>query len=372
MKLSNNQQAFFALVKAGLWEQDVQLASFGQIDFNEVYRLAEEQSVVGLVAAGIEHVIDVKVPQEVALTFVGCTLQLEQRNVAMNEFIERLIEQLREKDVYTLLVKGQGIAQCYERPLWRSAGDIDLLLSNKNYLKAKSYLEPLATTVEVENIKALHLGMVIDSWSIELHGTLRSCCLTRMDKVIDDVQFDVFFNGGVRSWINGRTQVFLPYPDNDVIFVFTHIIKHYFNGGIGLRQICDLTRLLWTYNNSINSSLLGMRLKKMKLMSEWMVFGSLVVDYLGMPEEKMPFYSPSHKWKSKAEKLVSFIIETGNFGYNRDFSYYSNKPYFVRKAISLKRHMSDLAKQFTIFPLDTIKVWNGMIIEGIGEVVKGR
>ena len=69
MIMDKNQQAFFALVKAGLWEQNVRLSQFGQIDFNEVYRLAEEQSVVGLVAAGIEQVADVKISKQVALTF---------------------------------------------------------------------------------------------------------------------------------------------------------------------------------------------------------------------------------------------------------------------------------------------------------------
>lgn len=85
-----------------------------------MYRLAEEQSVVGLVSAGIEHIVDVRVPQEVALTFAGSALQLEQRNKAMNQFIGVLIEKLRAADIYTLLVKGQGVAQCYERPLWRA------------------------------------------------------------------------------------------------------------------------------------------------------------------------------------------------------------------------------------------------------------
>ena len=97
-----------------------------------MYRLAEEQSVVGLVAAGIEHVKDVKVPKEMALQFAGQTLQLEQHNQLMNVFVAELIERLRKKDVYCLLVKGQGVAQCYERPLWRCAGDIDLLLSDNN------------------------------------------------------------------------------------------------------------------------------------------------------------------------------------------------------------------------------------------------
>ena len=89
---------------------------YGEVDYAEVMRLAQEQAVVGLVTAGLEHVTDVKVPQVWALQFAGQTIQLEQRNKAMNQFIADLISKMREADIYTLLVKGQGIAQCYERP----------------------------------------------------------------------------------------------------------------------------------------------------------------------------------------------------------------------------------------------------------------
>ncbi len=58
MKLDKNQQAFFALLRAGLWEQEVRLVPYGEIDFLAVLDLAEEQSVVRLLAAGIEHVVD--------------------------------------------------------------------------------------------------------------------------------------------------------------------------------------------------------------------------------------------------------------------------------------------------------------------------
>jgi hypothetical protein len=34
--------AFFALVRAGLWEQDARLASFIEIDYSEVMRVCEE------------------------------------------------------------------------------------------------------------------------------------------------------------------------------------------------------------------------------------------------------------------------------------------------------------------------------------------
>lgn len=54
---SNNQQVFFALVRAGLWEKDVQLLPYGEVDYAEVMRLAQEQVVVGLVA-GVIHQVD--------------------------------------------------------------------------------------------------------------------------------------------------------------------------------------------------------------------------------------------------------------------------------------------------------------------------
>ena len=168
---NNNQQAFFALVRAGLWEKDVQLLPYGEVDYAEVMRLAQEQTVVGLVAAGLEHVTDVKVPQVWALQFAGRTIQLEQRNKAMNQFIADLVAKMREADIYTLLVKGQGIAQCYEKPLWRSSGDVDLLLSVENFEKAKSLLLPLSSGNKPECNYSKELGYYIDSWSVELHGT---------------------------------------------------------------------------------------------------------------------------------------------------------------------------------------------------------
>lgn len=76
---SKNTDAFFDIIKTGLWKKEFSLSKYGEIDFEEVYRLAQEQSVVGMLAAGLEHVTDVKVPQTLALTVVGEVLQLEQR-----------------------------------------------------------------------------------------------------------------------------------------------------------------------------------------------------------------------------------------------------------------------------------------------------
>lgn len=362
MDLIKNLQAFFALVRAGLWEKETRLSLFGEIDFKEIYRLAEEQSVVGLVAAGLEHVNDMNVPKADTLQFVGRALQLEQQNVAMNQFIEVLIQKMRAHGIYAILVKGQGIAQCYEKPLWRACGDVDFLLDDDNYQKAKAFLGKMAEAVEQESGK--HLGMKIGPWVVELHGNLHGGLSSRMDELVDDVQRDVFFAGNVRSWMNGKTQVFLPGVDNDVIFIFTHFLKHFYKGGLGLRQICDWCRLLWTYRTEIDPALLEMRLRKMRLMSEWKAFGAFAVEYLGMPVEALPLYDGGSRWKRKAKRILSFILMSGNFGHNRDNTFRS-KPFLIRKTYSMCRRIGDVFNHARIFPLDSIRFLPSLLMNGV-------
>lgn len=363
------QKAFFELVRGGLWETAVELGKYGSIDFSEILQQATEQSVIGLVAGGLEHVTDVNLSQADLLQFVGQTLQIEQRNRAMNAFVAELIERLREADIYAILVKGQGIAQCYERPLWRSSGDVDLLLIDSNYEKAKVLLVPQADTVEQEYVFLKHLGMSLSGWEVELHGTLRPRLSKRIDRVVDEVQEDVFYGGKVRSWMNERTQVSLPAPDEDVIFVFTHILHHFYQEGIGLRQICDWCRLLWTYREKLDTGLLESRLQKMGLMCEWKAFGAYAVDYLGMPVEAMPLYSSDKRWSKKAERINDFVMEVGNFGHNRSQKKASS--FFGQKLSSLWRRTTDSARHFMIFPTNSVKIWWYMVTTGV-KVVRGE
>ena len=369
--MNTDQNAFFALLRAGLWNNKVRLATCGGINLNEVYHYAEEQSVLGLVAAGVEHLQDIKVPQETALKYAGRVIQIEQRNKAMNQFIGQLFSFFKKNEISAVLVKGQGIAQCYERPLWRESGDIDLIFDIDNYEKAKKVLLPLATDVEQEYTHFKHLCMTIDGWMVELHGTLHSRLSARVDRLVDEVQGDVFYGGKVRSTQNGGAQVFLPAPDENVIFVFTHILHHFFFEGIGLRQICDWCRLLWTYRDKLDVRLLELRLQKAGLMSEWKAFAAFAVNWLGMPAESMPLYDMDKKWKRKAERICRFVMEVGNFGHNqrRDFSGMS---YLKRKFVSFWGRLRDMLRHFWIFPLDSIRFFGGVLRSGLHAAVRGE
>ena len=348
----NIVEAFFALVRAGLWEKNVRLSAYKPIDFSAIYALAEEQSVIGLIAAGHEHVEDMEVAAQDIEPIREEAQELTSRNQAMNYFIGIMVDKMREAGIYTLLVKGQGVAQCYARPLLRSAGDVDFFFDADNYEKAKSFLMPLAISVESENKRALHLGMTIDPWIVELHGKMPTDISARINAGVDEVQKDIFQNGGVRVWHNDGVDVYLPSTDNDIIIIFTHFLQHFFIGGVGLRQISDWCRLLWTYRDEIDRDLLNSRLNDMGLMSEWKVFASFVVSWLGMPAEAMPFYESSPRLSRQARRICKLILKTGNFGHNQDQSYRSRYPKLVEKSITFFRRLGEYLYLSLIFPLD--------------------
>ena len=371
-----NQQAFFELVKTGLWgngNPDIRID--GATDWQEVYRLATEQSVLGLVLDGLEH-SDEKPPQIMLLQWIGEVQVIEQQNKEMNAFIAELIEKLRKNDADALLVKGQGVAQCYEKPLWRCSGDVDLFLSDSNYEIAKRVLVPLASEVETEYVGSKHLGMTIDGWVVELHGSLRVGLPNRINRVLDDIRQDTFYGGNVRSWNNNRTQVFLLGKENDVVYVFVHFLNHFYKGGIGLRQICDWCRLLWIYKGSLDYGLIESRIRKMGLMSEWKAFATFAVKYLGMSVEAMPFLNEddkqNEKLNGKAERIKNFILMSGNFGHNRDMSYYEKYPYMIRKFYSMKMRVGDLISHARIFPMDSLRFFPRIMWNGVVSAVRGE
>lgn len=377
--MDNNQKAFFELLRAGLFPDHgegvmVHDTLFMDVNWGKVYQIAQEQSVQGVVLQGIEELraknIELSVPKVLLLQWIGEVQLIEQRNKEMNIFLARLIEDLKSEGIRCALVKGQGIAQCYERPLWRSSGDIDLLLDEENYFKASSYLPNRADQVKENRMDIKHFEMSFGTWVVELHGTLHGEWSRRVDRVIDDLQVDSFRKNNFRIWKNNNVEALLPSPDVDVLFVFSHILQHFFIGGIGLRQICDWCRLLWTFRTSLNQELLESRIREAGLMSEWKAFGAFAVVYLGMPVGAIPLYSDDSRWKRKASRLLDFVMETGNFGHNRDESYKMKYPVVIRLFISFWRRVKDTYKHFCIFPLDALKAWMTIWVMGVRFVIK--
>ena len=371
MELTKNLQTFLELVRAGLWvdatvhDSWFRVHDSEQVNWEEMYRLVEEQSVIGVVLAGIDW-FKVQnsstsegakpstlftVPQELLLQWIGDVQLLEQQNKAMNEFIGELFEKLSKAGVDALLVKGQGVAQSYEKPHWRCCGDIDLLMDGDNYERAKKLLIPVADHVETEDAGKKHLGLYIKDFLIELHGAMPFGLSKKVDGVLDEV-----IDKANTDYTNGTDDlqgVAIPRPDEHVIIVFTHFLHHFFIEGVGLRQVCDWCRLLWRYRTELDLGMLESRIRRMGLMTEWQAFGALAVDALGMPAEAMPMYDS--RFTVKGSRVLKKVMECGNFGHNHDLSYRAKYSGLKYKVVALWRRIKDFAGLTLIFPIDAPK-----------------
>lgn len=366
----NNTEVFFSLLRAGLWEGINENENhFEGLDWGEAQKLAEEHSVVGLVAAGLEKLPAGILPLTEKLKFLGKCQLIEQQNVAMNRFVADLVKKMQDAGIKVVLVKGQGVAQCYERPLWRSSGDVDFLFDDENYAKAKALLLPMANKVDPERGK--HYGMAIGPWTVELHGYLLCGLSRRMNKVIEDVQHAVFRGGKKRTWKDGDVSVDLPAADEDVIFVFTHFLKHFYRDGFGIKQVCDWCRLLWIYRDTLDVQLLEQRLRTMRLMTEWKAFAAFAVDWLGMPIEAMSLYDGSNRWKRKAKRIEDFVIKSGEFGQERAIKY-TERSYISQKMHSMLLRIRDSFHHVSIFPLDTMRFMPNIILNGLRSAARGE
>lgn len=356
---NKNIDTFLVLVKTGLWDMWESVSGEGlAVGGSDVFRFAEEQSVIGLIAAGLNKLPTSNLSLTEKLSLLGKCQLIEQRNKAMNHFIARLMGRMNEAGIKVLLVKGQGVAQCYLKPLWRSSGDIDLLLDDDNYNKAKEFLSPLSEKTVEEDVGKKHSSIQLNGFTIELHGRMPFILSHRADKVIDEIIVDTLSGiGGKQSsnrvWKNENTDIYLPNADNDVILVFTHYLHHFFIEGVGLKQICDWCRLLWTYRDEIDRGLLEARLGRMGLMSEWKAFAFLAVNHLGMPEEAMPFYDK--RYHRRGEKILSHVLKSGNLGHNNNQKYRSKLSKPMADTITFFRRIGDFAKFTFIFPIDSPK-----------------
>lgn len=151
--------------------------------------------------------------------------------------------------------------------------------------------------------------------------------------------------------------------------------------GIGLRQICDWCRLLYTYKESMDYRLLETRICKAGIMTEWKVFGTLAVEYLGMPVEAMPYLDVRSKMddgrhefdkylKRKTDRILKFVLESGNFGHNRDISYKQKYPFVIRYAMSFWLYTKLAMQRFAISPRNAILAWWAIVKMGANAAAK--
>lgn len=137
-------EAFFSLVRAGLWDTPAVVNLFRGLtpaQWQEVHRLARTQSLLAIVFDGINTLpAELHPPRPFYLQWATRTLQVEQANDHLNRMVERLDRLYYDAGLRPVLLKGQGMAACYRNPRHRQCGDIDIYIGKEGQSQANLLL----------------------------------------------------------------------------------------------------------------------------------------------------------------------------------------------------------------------------------------
>lgn len=362
---------FFALLRAGLWNEVPARDCFTSgTDWEALYRLAAAQTVVPLVTDGINRLPRELLPAEPERLdpFIGCLMSTAKRNRRLDAFIPKLFTEIG--DIPAVLVKGQSLAVDYPDPERRQPGDIDLLVPPSSYEAAKAALLPKATGVEEEAAGILHQPLLFHSIEVEIHGSISTLLSRKLDRKLAALLEEQFDGRPHPEVALGEARVPVPEAGFNAVYIFVHFLKHYWSGGVGLRQVIDWVIFVSVHKREIHPVLLEIQLKDLGLLDLWKVFTGFAQEYLGCPMEKLPLATAPDSRKN--DRIWRYISRCGNFGKNVDRTR-GKESWLVRKVHSFWRLvLADRLRHFPVFPKESLRFFIGSFGYGLQRLAKGE
>ena len=339
MIVSKQLQIFFDFLRFCIGSAKEIPDSSKEADWKELYAIAQKQCLVGVLFDGIKKLPAeyVGMKKELLLQWMAESQMLVKANVRLNDAAIQVSEWFRKKGFRTCILKGQGNALMYPNPYSRTPGDIDVWIDASRerimeYAQKKFELE--------DDIRLQHIETSLDGVPVELH--FFPCSMNNL-----------FYHARLQKWFkrnadlqcsnvvelpDGAGEIAVPTTAFNVVYQLTHLYHHFFDEGIGMRQIVDYYYVVISDELLvINDELLVIRdtlQRELKYLGLWKFAGAVMYvlhEVLGLSEEKM--IAPMDEKRGKL--LLAEIQNGGNFG--RHFTKYGHftqqgmaKKYFLK------------------------------------------
>ena len=242
----NDITAIFAFLKCCLGYKGNMSRMIAGMNWHELYSFASKQALLGLCFEGIERLgkeypEELKqnpIGRELLMTWMGKAQQIRRQNMKVNAVAGKLFSMLREDGMRCCVLKGQGNALMYPNPYSRTPGDIDVWVNASR----ERIMEYASKKFELgDDIRLQHLETSLDSVPVELHffpcsmnNPIYHARLQKCFKRNADLQCS-----NVVKLPDGAGDIAIPTMAFNVIYQLTHLYHHFFDEGIGMRQIID-------------------------------------------------------------------------------------------------------------------------------------
>ena len=217
-----------------------------RMDWQELYSFASKQALLGFALRGIERLgkeypEELKqnpIGRELLMTWMGKAQQIRRQNMKVNAVAGKLFAMLRVDGMRCCVLKGQGNALMYPNPYSRTPGDIDVWVNASR----EDITDYAKTHFEIgDDIRFHHLETLFDGVPVELHffpgimnNPIYNARLQKWFKRNADLQCS-----NVVSLPDGIGEIAIPTTAFNVVYQLTHLYHHFFDEGIGMRQIID-------------------------------------------------------------------------------------------------------------------------------------
>ena len=217
-----------------------------KIDWRQLYNFASRQALLGFCFEGIERLTkefseELKqnpMGRDLLMTWMGAAQQIRRQNMKVNAVAGKLYSKFREDGLRCCILKGQGNALMYPNPYSRTPGDIDVWVNASR----EQITEYAKKHFELgDDIRYHHLETSLDGVPVELH--FFPCT---MNNPIYHARLQKWFRRNVDLQCShivglpdGAGDIAIPTTAFNVIYQLTHLYHHFFDEGIGMRQIID-------------------------------------------------------------------------------------------------------------------------------------
>lgn len=340
------REALLALLRAGLWERKTEEVFFplqGK-SWENVYRLARQQTVTGLAFAGLQHLPDhLLPPQGLLLRWAAETDAIERKNRKMNVALEGLYTFFRAAGLNPILQKGQGTARFYSCPLLRECGDIDLYFNNSRAWDAA------LVKLQIRNIRIKEQadGGIYYRWQetdVEHHRQLFDLYNPFLQGFVNRLESQKNYRLITLSAAS-KTAITVPSPFLELLLLNLHILKHALGRGIGLRQLCDMARACYRLYGEADAREMQAVCQRLGLAKWCPLLHAFLVNCLGLPKECLPYPEIA----STVQPLSDIVWRGGNFG-QYDAGLKSNAEGWERKRQTARSFMRNVRFAFRYAP----------------------
>jgi hypothetical protein len=242
----NDITAFFAFLKYCLGYKENMSRVIAGMNWHELYSFASKQALLGLCFEGIERLGEEypeelkrnPIGRELLMNWMGKAQQIRRQNMKVNAVAGKLFSMLREDGMRCCVLKGQGNALMYSNPYSRTPGDIDVWIDASR----ERIMEHAQKKFELgDDIRLQHLETSLDGVPVELHFFPCS-----MNNPIYHARLQKWFRRNadlqcshIVGLPDGAGDIAIPTTAFNVVYQLTHLYHHFFDEGIGMRQIID-------------------------------------------------------------------------------------------------------------------------------------